>query len=579
MQRRSIPAVLEEIGALLEIEGENPFKVKAYHNAAKVLSGVEDLESIIQSDRLRDIQGIGETLSKAVIEYSETGKIAYHEELKLKVPVTLIELLQVPNLGPKKIKMLFEKLGISSLGELEYACKENRLISLFRFGQKTQEKILRGIEFVKRHKGEFLFGEIYPIALRLKERLEQIVPPELVAVCGSVRRRKETVRDIDLLVAGEDRAKASRAFVTMPETEEVLAEGETKTSCRLLSGIEADLRVVDVPSFPFALMYFTGSKEHNVKVRGIAKKKGLKLNEYGLYEDDKPLRLSEEFDVYRFLGLPFIPPELREDMGEIEAAKDGRLPDLLDLHDLKGTFHVHTYMSDGTDTLETIAKEAKTKSLAYIGIADHSRSAYYAGGLTTEAVYRQWEEIDTFNGRNDEIYFFKGIESEILPDGSLDYEDEVLDGFDFVVASVHSLFSMPKGDMERRILRAMQNPFTTILGHPTGRLLLARDGYDVDMKTIIQAAAEHGVVIELNASPYRLDIDWRWLKYAKEQGVVIAINPDAHSVREFGDLFYGVGVARKGWQEKSDVLNTRDTLQVKEFLHRVRYEKKHQSHN
>lgn len=568
--------MLEEIGALLEIEGENPFKVKAYYNAAKILSELDDLEIVIKTGRLREIKGIGETLSSKIIEYAQTGKIAYHEELKKKYPVSLLELLHVPNLGPRKIKMLYEKLGITGIGELEYACKENRLISLFRFGEKTQERILKGIEFVREHKGEFLFSDVYPVAARLKERISVASPGDSVVLCGSIRRRKEIVKDIDILAAGDDWVGISNRFTSLPEVAEVLMQGETKTSCRLHSGIEADLRVVNRRSFPSALQYFTGSKEHNVKLRGIAKKKGLKLNEYGLFRDERAMNIEDEAEIYAALDLPFIPPELREDMGEVEAAQLGALPDLVEMSHLRGTFHVHTVMSDGSDTLEAIAEAAKRMGLKYVGIADHSRSAYYAGGLKVEEIREQWAAIDKFNNENDDFCFFKGIESDILPDGSLDYEEEVLSGFDFVVASVHSLFSMAKTDMERRIVKAIENPYTTILGHPTGRLLLTRDAYRIDMRSIIEAAAACNVAIELNASPYRLDIDWRWLKFAKEKRVMIAINPDAHSTRELDHVFYGVDIARKGWQEKDDVLNTRDASQVRDFFRKVRDGKKHQ---
>jgi DNA polymerase (family X) len=575
MQRRSIPAVLDEIGALLEIEGENPFKVKAYYHAAKILAGLDDLDRFIMQGRLREIKGIGETIAAKIVEFAETGEIAYHEELKERIPLGLLELLQVPNLGPKKIKILHDEIDITNLGELEYACQENRLINLFRFGERTQEKILRGIEFLRRHKGEFLFGEIYPAAMKLKERLSEVAHPDLIEICGSVRRRKETVRDIDVLVAAEEWAAVSTRFASMPEVDEVLVEGETKTSCRLISGINADLRVVNRKSFPCALIYFTGSKEHNVRLRGIAKRRGLKLNEYGLFEGDSPIELPDEAAVYEVLGLSFVPPELREDMGEIEAAEIHRLPSLIEMEDLKGAFHVHTESSDGTDSLEAIAETARKMGLSYVGVSDHSRSAYYAGGLKTEDVIRQWQAIDKFNAENSDFCFFKGIESDILPDGNLDYPEEILAGFDFVVASIHSGFNMGKADMEARILKAMKNPYTTIIGHPTGRLLLARDAYQVDMKTIIDAAADHHVVIELNASPYRLDIDWRYLRQAKGKGVMIAIDPDAHSAKGLYELYYGVGIARKGWQELDDILNTMDVARVRAFFQRLKDEKRH----
>jgi DNA polymerase (family 10) len=575
MQQRSIPAILEEIGALLEIEGENPFKVKAYYSAAKILASTDDLDLLIHEGRLKEIKGIGDALAAKITEYAETGKIAYYEELKQKIPVSLLELLHVPNLGPQKIRVLYEQLGVTNLGELEYACQENRLVNLPRFGEKTQQKIMKGIDFFKRHRGEFLFGEIYPTAMRIKQSLEEAVPEGIVEVCGSIRRRKEIVKDIDILVASKNGLVVSAAFTSLPEIDEVLLEGETKTSCRLTSGINADLRVVDPASFPCALVYFTGNKEHNVRLRGIAKSLSLKLNEYGLFDGDAALPVADEADLYRHLGLSYICPELREDMGEIEAAASQSLPQLVELSDLKGTLHVHTNLSDGIDDLEAIAAAARQLGLSYVGICDHSKSAFYAGGLKADQVRSQWEAIDHFNQENSDVVFLKGIESDILVDGSLDYDSDVLSGFDFVVASVHSSFSMAKPDMEARIIKAMANPFTTILGHPTGRLLLARDGFDIDMRTIIDAAAEYGVILELNASPYRLDTDWRHLIHAKQKGVMISIDPDAHSAKGLHDVFYGVGIARKGWLEPRNVVNTMNVNEIKTLFGKIRYEKEH----
>jgi len=563
---KSIIEVLEEIGTLLEIKGENAFKTRAYYNAAKTLSGIDNLEEIIKSKRLREIKGIGEALSKKIEEYSKTGRMESYEDLKKEIPPSLLELTGIPNLGPKKIKVLFDELGITNAGELEYACKENRLIVLPGFGEKTQEKILKGIEFVKRHQGEFLFGDVYPVAKNIRNKLITIVKPQFVEVCGSIRRKKEIVKDIDVLVAGEDHERISSYFAAMPEISEVLLKGGTKTSCRLQSGVEADLRVVSESEFPFALMYFTGSKEHNVRLRGISKKKGWKLNEYGLFEGEKPIPLQNEEEIYRALGLAYVPPELREDTGEIEAAENDRLPDLVKLEDIKGAFHIHTEFSDGVDSIDKMVDAAKKTGLSYIGISDHSRSAYYAGGLKADDVYRQWEIIDRLNGEDRDFYIFKGIESDILPDGSLDYEEDILKGFDFVIASIHSNFNLKKADQEKRILRALENPYTTMLGHPTGRLLLSRDGYDIDMRTIIDAAAEYNVIIELNASPYRFDIDWRYMKYTKENGVMISINPDAHSTGGLAEISCGIGIARKGWQEKKDILNTRTASEIKDIF-------------
>ena len=570
MAGKSVPQILEEIGALLEIKGENPFKSRAYYNAAKTLSGIDNLDGVIQEKRLKEIKGIGETLSGNIEEYFETGRMAYFEELTKQVPETLLELLQIPNLGPKKIKVLFDDLGITNVGELEYACKENRLVSLSGFGEKTQEKILRGIEFVKRHKGEYLVGDVYPLAYDIKEKLQAVAKGSTVEVCGSIRRRKEIVRDIDILVGGGDSQSITSFFASLPEVEEVLVSGEIKTSCRLKSGIEADLRIVSNEEFPYALMYFTGSKEHNVRLRGIAKKKGFKLNEYGLFDGEKLIKLKSEDEIYRLLGLANVAPELREDTGEIEAAERGELPRLVEMSDIKGTFHVHTDFSDVIDSIEKIVQTAKRLKFTYIGISDHSKSAYYAGGLKVEDLYRQWEIIDSLNARETDFHIFKGIESDILPDGSLDYDADILERFDFVIGSIHSSFHLKRNEQEARIIKAMNSPYMTMLGHPTGRLLLSRDGYDIDMRTIIDAAARTGTIIELNASPYRLDIDWRYMKHAKEKGVMISINPDAHVAAGLEEIFYGVGIARKGWQEKKDILNTQDVNGIKETFKKLK---------
>ena len=565
MAGKSVPQILEEIGALLEIKGENPFKSRAYYT-----SGIDNLDGVIQEKRLKEIKGIGETLSGNIEEYFETGRMAYFEELTKQVPETLLELLQIPNLGPKKIKVLFDDLGITNVGELEYACKENRLVSLSGFGEKTQEKILRGIEFVKRHKGEYLVGDVYPLAYDIKEKLQAVAKGSSVEVCGSIRRRKEIVRDIDILVGGGDSQSITSFFASLPEVEEVLVSGEIKTSCRLKSGIEADLRIVSNEEFPYALMYFTGSKEHNVRLRGIAKKKGFKLNEYGLFDGEKLIKLKSEDEIYRLLGLANVAPELREDTGEIEAAERGELPRLVEMSDIKGTFHVHTDFSDGIDSIEKIVQTAKRLKFTYIGISDHSKSAYYAGGLKVEDLYRQWEIIDSLNARETDFHIFKGIESDILPDGSLDYDADILERFDFVIGSIHSSFHLKRNEQEARIIKAMNSPYMTMLGHPTGRLLLSRDGYDIDMRTIIDAAARTGTIIELNASPYRLDIDWRYMKHAKEKGVMISINPDAHVAAGLEEIFYGVGIARKGWQEKKDILNTQDVNGIKETFKKLK---------
>ncbi len=573
MIRKPLNKVLEEIGLLLEIKGENPFRSRAYLNAAKMVETLNGVDGLVEQRRLTEIKGIGQALAEKIEEYEKTGTMAYYDDLTRQVPPSLLELLQVPNLGPKKVKVLFEHLGITNIGELEYACRENRLTALAGFGEATQARILKGIEFIKKHKGEFLFGDVFVQAEAVRSRLDGLFGPGSAEICGSIRRRKEVVRDIDVLVAHEKPDEVSRAFVSMPEVEEVLLTGETKTSCRLTTGVEADLRVVGAHQFPSALLYFTGSKEHNVRLRGIARDLQWKLNEYGLFEGDRRLKAESEAELYGRLGMGYIVPELREDMGEIEAAKAGLLPRLIEARDIRGVFHVHSDFSDGSQSIERIVEEAKQLGFSYIGISDHSKSAFYARGLKREDVLRQWEMIDEINGRNEGFIIFKGIESDILTDGGLDYEDDLLEGFDFVIASIHSNFTMKRQEMESRIFRAMESPFTTMLGHPTGRLLLSREGYEVGIHALIEAARVTGTIVELNASPFRFDVDWRYLKYAKEKGVSISINPDAHGPGGLADVFLGVGIARKGWQEKADVLNTRDANDIKDIFKSLRREK------
>jgi DNA polymerase (family 10) len=568
MAGKSVPQILEEIGMLLEIKGENPFKSRAYYNAAKTLSGIDNLDEIIRQKKLKEIKGIGEAIAGKIEEYVATGRMAYFEELTHDIPESLLELVQIPNLGPKKIRVLYDDLDITNVGELEYACRENRLVGLPGFGEKTQKKILHGIDDVKRHTGEYRGGHVYPVAYGIREKLQAIVEDGTVEVCGSIRRRKETVRDIDILVGGGDSNRVTSFFTSLPEVDEIIASGGTKTSCRLKSGIEADLRIVGKEEFPYALMYFTGSKEHNVRLRGIAKKKEYKLNEYGLFKDEGLVKLKDEEAIYRMLGLAYVPPELREDAGEIEAAERNGLPRLVEMADIKGTFHVHTEASDGVDSVEKIVEFAKRMGFAYVGISDHSKSAYYAGGLKVDDLRQQWRIIDAVNAREKNFRIFKGIESDILPDGNLDYDEDILKHFDFVIGSIHSNFNFRQSEQEARIVKAMENPYMTMLGHPTGRLLLSRDGYDIDMRTIVDAAARTGTIIELNASPYRFDIDWRHMKYTREKGVMISINPDAHIAAGLAEVLYGVGIARKGWQEKKDVLNTRTAAEVADIFRR-----------
>ena len=574
MNKIEVSKILEEIGILLELKGENPFKSRAYHNASVSVEALEeDLDKAIEDGTLPEQKGIGKAIYEKIVELNNTGRLKYYEELKKEIPAGLLGIIRIPGVGPKKAKLLYDEIGVTNVGELEYACLENRLIELHGFGKTTQEKILKGIEYYKKGMGHHLFN----IALREAEGLLSLLEKKknIVrgSIAGSIRRRKEVIKDIDIVasVRPEDVGDVMDYFTALPDVQSVIAKGDTKSSVILNRGINADLRVVSDDEYPFALHYFTGSAEHNTAMRSRAKKSGMKLNEYGLFKGEKSLQCKSEEEIYKALGLTYIPPELREDKGEIEAAEHGELPELIELSDIRGIFHVHTTYSDASMTLHEVVKAAQQSGFKYIGISDHSKSASYAGGLTEERVREQHEEIDRLNSELKGFYIFKGIESDILPDGALDYDEKMLAKFDFVIASVHSRFNMGEEEMTKRIIKAISNPYTTILGHPTGRLLLSREGYKVDLYKVIDAAAEKGVVIELNSHPYRFDLDWRYCKYAKERGVKVSINPDAHHLDDLSNVSYGVGIARKGWLTSRDVLNTMTHGEIKKkFVDRKR---------
>ncbi|ADL68275.1 PHP domain protein [Thermoanaerobacterium thermosaccharolyticum DSM 571] len=559
MDKKTVINILNEIGLLLELKGENPFKSRAYYNAARTIEVLDDdIEKLIKEDRLKDIKGIGDALNKKLTELVTTGRLEYYDNLKASIPEGLIEMLKIPGLGPKKIKTLYDKLDIKTVGELEYACIENRLVELPGFGEKTQKKILEGIQFIKQFSGKHLFMDAYLDATLLKQYL---IDSGLIIRCeiaGSLRRREEIVKDIDILATTESPEKLMDVFTKYEGIRDIVAKGETKTSITLKSGINVDLRVVKDEEYPYALHHFTGSKEHNTAMRHRARQMGIKMNEYGLFKGDLLIKCRDEEEIFNNLNLSYIPPELRENMGEIEAAEKGLLPVLIEEKDIKGVFHVHTIYSDGANTLSEMVNAARDRGYKIIGITDHSKSAFYANGLKEEDILRQLDEIDELNHKYADIKILKGIESDILRDGSLDYDEDILKRFDFVIASVHSSFKMSKDDMTERIIKAIKNRYTKIIGHLTGRLLLARDGYDLDVYKVIDSAAEYGKIIEINASPYRLDMDWRYIKYAKEKGVKFAICPDAHRIEGLDDIKYGIGIARKGWLEAKDVINTYD---------------------
>jgi DNA polymerase (family 10) len=568
MDKKQVARILEEIGALLELEGENPFKSRAYFNAARIVRGLEgDLATAVRSGRLREIKGIGETLHENVSELAEKGRLRYYDELRAPYPPAFMEMLQIPGLGPRKVKALWETLRIGSLDELENACRENRLAALDGFGAKTQERILKGIGFRKRHEGLYLAdfarreGEALIQSLTTTEQVIQI------SLAGSIRRRSEIVRNLNLVVASaEPQAMLSR-FAALPEVDRITLQSDAHTGAVLSSGIAVDVRVISPAEFPHVLRHLTGSVPHNHAMRARAERLGMRLDEHGLYRGDVPVSCTEEPEIFAALGLTYIPPELREDSGEIEAAAAGTLPRLVEEKEIRGAIHVHSTWSDGKDTLEEMVRAAADLGYRYIGISDHSKSAFYANGLSEDRVGQQHEEIVQLQTKYPQIRILRGIESDILQDGSLDYPGEVLDSFDFVVASVHSRFGMSEAEMTTRVIRALENPHTCILGHPTGRLLLEREPYHVKIESIVDAAVMNGVAIEINASPQRLDLDWRFARRAAEKGAMFSIDLDAHNVRELSDVSFGVGVARKAWLNPEQILNTRD---VDEFLAFIR---------
>ena len=445
---------------------------------------------------------------------------------------------------------------MESIGELEYACQENRLIALKGFGAKSQANVLKGIENLKKYRGRYLWAEVEDTAEKLKESLAGCPHISRVELAGSFRRRKEIIKDLDLVAISTSPRETADYIKKLDMVESLDSGDSTKFSFRLKTGMNADLRLVDEAAFPFALHHFTGSKEHNTQMRGRAKARGLKLNEYGLFDDQgQTPAAADETGVFKSLDLPFIPPELREGLGEIEAAEKGELPELIEVTDIKGVMHVHSSFSDGHLTLDELVHHCKRLGLSYLGLSDHSQTAFYAGGLKSDDIKRQGEEIQRVREANPDFGLLWGIESDILPDGSLDYPPEILAGFDFVIASIHSVFNLTETKMTTRLVNAVQNPYTTILGHPTGRLLLGREAYKVDLPAVLAAAAEAGTAIEINANPHRLDLDWREMRRAKALGLKMIICPDAHSAEGLSDIRYGVQTARKGWMTKDDILN------------------------
>jgi DNA polymerase (family X) len=596
MTKEKIADALEEIATLLELKDENPFKIRAYQNAARSIEAFGASFSDLQNqETLEKIPGVGKAIAAKISELATTGGLKFLDELRAEFPSAILELFSIPGLGAKKIKALYEQLKISSIADLQTACESGQVAKLPGFGETTQTKICNAIANRTKHVGSFQFGEIAAEAEHLRSDLAAHPDASQVSVAGSFRRRKEIVRDLDFIVASKSPEAITEFFCAHPLVESLIARGPTKTSVRLKSGIQSDLRVISNVEYPFALNYFTGSKEHNIVMRNRALHRGWTLNEYRLGPAPTPekadlpespakrrgktnvegalvprrakiLAINDETELYRALGLDFIPPELRENCGEFEAAENGKLPRLIELENLRGTFHCHTTASDGHNSLEEMVAAAQELGLEYIGIADHSRSSVQAHGLDAARLNVQRAQIRKLQSTLSNIHVFSGIECDVLRDGSLDFDDEILAQLDFVVASVHSTFNLSEVDMTKRVIRAISNPFVTMLAHPTGRLLLKREGYAIDIPAVIEAAAETGTWIELNAAPKRLDLDWRWWPLAKSKGVRCVINPDAHRVSRLQDLWFGIGAARKGWLTKEDVTNCLPLVKIQSAL-------------
>jgi len=558
MKNQEISAIFNEIADLLEIKGENPFRIGAYRRASRNIEGLaKDIAGLSMEDFL-DIPGIGHDLAAKIDEYLRTGRVKSYEDLKREVPEGLAELLTVPSLGPRTAKLLYERLKIKNVDELEHLAREHKLSGLPGIKEKTEENILKGIEMIKRGKEKQPLGRVLPVASDIVEYLKKNTGVKKISLAGSLRRWKDTVRDIDILATSANPKDVMKAFVHLPHIKEVLMHGPTKSSIVTNEGIQVDLRVVEDESFGAALAYFTGSKEHNIRLREMAQKKGLKINEYGIFResDNKKLGGKDEDDVYNILGLPYIQPELREDKGEIEAARNNTLPKLIGMKDIRGDLHIHSRYSDGRHTFEELVCAAKDRGYKYIAITDHSKGLGVARGLSEDRVIEEKKEIDALNRKLKGFKLLMGTEVDIRSDGRMDFPDEILARMDIVVASIHSGFRQGKEQITKRIVSAMKNPYVSIIAHPTGRLIGERDPYEIDMDYILDTAKETGTALEINAYPLRLDLNDVYAKRAKELGVKFSISTDTHLLSQFDYMLYGVSIARRGWIEKKDVLNT-----------------------
>ncbi len=552
-------AIFNEIADLLEIKNENPFRIRAYRKAAQNIESLtQDVEEMAKKGALEDIPGIGKDLAGKIQEIVATGRLKYYEKLKSQIPTVILEMMSIPGIGPKTAKLLYDKLKIKSIGQLEKLARTHKICVLPGIKEKSEENILRGIGLFRKGKERMPLGTALPIAMEIINKLKALPEVNKISYAGSLRRMKETIRDIDILITSTRPKRIMDTFVSLPRVKEILANGETKSSILLKDGIQVDLRVVEPESFGAALLYFTGSKAHNIHLRRLANEMGYKISEYGIFKEATERRIAgkEEADVYKILGLVYIPPELREDTGEIEIAKKDKLPRLVKLGDILGDLHVHSKWSDGAHSFEELAEAAKKRGYQYIAITDHSKSLPVAGGLSESELRKQIKEIRKLNKKLRGIPLLTGAEMDILPDGRLDIPDDILAQLDIVIAAIHSGFKQSKGQLTKRIVNAMKNRYVRIIAHPTGRLMGTRDAYELDFEEIFKVAKDTNTALEINAFPQRLDLNDINSKRAKELGAFIAIATDAHTIDQLDNMSLGVSVARRGWLEKKDILNT-----------------------
>ncbi|MCL5267790.1 MAG: DNA polymerase/3'-5' exonuclease PolX [Bacteroidetes bacterium] len=569
MDKKQIIGALEEISSLLELKGEDKFKVTAYSRAARSISrSTLDVVDLIEKGEAKKIPGVGDALSKKLTELVETGRLGYLEDLRNSFPAGLLGLFEIRGLGPNKVRSLYEQLDVKSVSELEYACNENRLSSLKGFGKKTQDKVLAEIRRVKANSEYRLLNVIHETSLRISQTLEKLTGVERYQFTGSYRRRRETIRDIDCVInfrSGE-RDKLFASLQRMKGVKEVKDVQDDLVSVIWENGVPVEFIIVNKAEYPFAVLHSTGSKDFFGRLKEYASSRGYSLGMRELKKGRDKIRFESEEEIFGEIGLQFVPPELRDDEDAVTAASKGEIPELVKVEDILGLFHIHTNWSDGADSLEAMIAGARNLGLRYLGLSDHSKAAFYANGLDEKRLKEQAGAVEKFNSEHEDFLVFKGSEVDILADGKLDFSDTALKKLDFSVGSVHSKLNMKKEEATKRLVSALKNPYLTFLGHMTGRLLLGRDGYEVDIDEVIKTAARNRKVIEINANPHRLDIDWRHLKKAKAAGVKFSINPDAHSVAGLADFIYGVFIARKGWLTKEDLLNTMSADQVKKFL-------------